>query len=479
MDAYIWSWAPGVAGQDRYEKVAAALARSLDGAWTLGSRPAHRPRSGASRRWLRLSSQGATLWFDGHVLVANGDVSGGVAEVVHGTPWLSTVPVRPLGRIGGPFEDALDALSVWTTAMVLLDRLAETVTGRPDATMAEVDRCAEWLASPIRQHLMGRGVRERVLAPWRAYVSGVRQQLLAIGEYWSTTVPEARSSAPAPVDGLLDPLTRLNTSRDEALILAEYEDRLERLERETGRAAAEVGMLGTFATLALVPFEATLGPAYLVPVVLAGAIYYGGYALSRLGRARERRMADVGSDAPHDIDAVVRRLLRRPAAVLVGDRIGAAEFAAAAQLWLRLLQHHELDPGAESVTFGTDPAALGDRAGVVLGGPLVQPRHRLELRAACDLVGSGTYSDWRFEAEGERLIGAAGDETAAVVSTALDREDVLLAVGFRDTGAVGAARWLGRSLSEPDELPAAPWTLLRRDARAGFEPASSGTRETS
>lgn len=474
MDAYIWSWAPGVAGQERYLKVAAALAR-IDPGWAVVRRGAHRPRSGASRRWLGLRRAETILWFDGHVLLARGRVDDGVAALVRCAPWLSAYPIRPLGPVEGSGDEALDALSVWTTAMLLLDGLADAVTGRPAATMAEIDRCAAWLRSPVRQHFMGRGVRERVLEPWRAYVSAVRRRLLAVSEYGATAVPEARARAPVPVAGLLDPLSLLTTSRDEALILGEYEDRLERLEQETGRAAAELGAVGTLAALALLPFESTLGPAFLLPVGAAAAIYYGGYALSRPRRTGASGPDRVEGHAPETVDVVVRTLLREPAAVLVGDGIGAAEFAAAAHLWLHLLQHHERDPASGAVAFGTEPALLAERGAVVMGGPLVQPREALGLRPACDLVGSSTYTDWRMEtAAGRRLIGADRDETAALVSTAAGRDDVLLVVGFRDTGAVQAARWLGRSLLAPQGLPTAPWTLLRRDD-GGFGPVVSGT----
>ena len=471
METYIWAWAPGLDGQERYRKVAEALHRSPDG-WTVRERAAHNARSGASRRWLGLERGDGTLWFDGHILLAEGAVDDGVAVAVRAAPWLSSTPPRALGPVAGPTGEALDAFSVWTTAMVLLDRLADAVTTRPEATMAEVDRCAEWLRSPVRQHLMGRGVREQVLEPWRAYVTKVRRALLAVGEYRDGPVADALAGAPAPADSLLRPLTLLTTSRDEALILAEYEDRLERLEQETGRAAAEVGAVGTLATLALVPFEATLGLAFLLPVVLAGAAYYGGYALSRIGASKPEPPERVRSRTGGVVRAAARRILEAPAAVLVAPRIGAAEFAGAAHLWLRLLQLHRHDPATGSVAFGTDPALLHDRGGVALGGPLVQPREPLPARPACDLVGSRTYGDWRFQVDGRRLLGDDADETAALVTTAADRDDVLLAVGFRDTGAVLTARWLGRGLADPGRLPDGPWTLLRRDD--GFEPFVHG-----
>lgn len=476
LKSYVWCWAQGIQGTDHYRAVAEALPAAEAGGWKVLDRPARDARSGLSRRWLGLERKGVRLWFDGQVALGGTDVAAAVAEVRRFLDGNTTTVPRLVARVDAPEREALDALSRWTTAMLLLDALARAVEQRPEPTMAEVERCARWLRSPVRQYLMGRGVREYVLEPWRAYTADLRRRLVGVGEYWADAL-ETGPRVPAGLRPLLDPLAALNTARDEALILAEYGDRLDRLERESVRASAEVGVLGTLATLALAPFEAGLGPAYLMPVGVAALTYYGGYRVSRLGRERSTPpRATRPVPAAADIASAVGALRCEPAAVVVGARPGAAEFAASAQLWLTLLQHHRRTPAADSVRFTTDPGALDNRAGAAFGGPLVQPRDRLRVRPTCDLVGSHTYGDWRLETVGgERLLTHTEDETAAVIAAAVDRPDVLTVTGFRDTGAVLATRWLQRELARPTEPDGRAWNLfLRRGGR--FEIALSGDR---
>lgn len=478
MRSYIWCWAQGIRGTDRYQAVAEALPAAEARGWTVLDRPARDARSGLSRRWLGLEREGMRLWFDGQVALGGPDVAAAAAEVSRLFDGIAATMPRPVAWVDAPERETLDTLSRWTTAMLLLDSLARAVEQRPEPTMMEVERCARWLRSPVRQHLMGRGVREHVLEPWRAYTADLRRRLVGVGEYWVNAL-EIGEHIPAGLRPLLDPLAALNTARDEALILAEYGERLDRLERESVRASAEVGVFGTLATLALVPFEAALGPAYLTPIGMAALTYYGGYTVSRLGRERPSPpRATRPVPAAADIASTVDTLRREPAAVVVGARPGAAEFAASAQLWLTLLQHHRHTPDADSVRFTTDPRSLDNRAGVVFGGPLVQPRDQLRVRPTCDLVGSRTYGDWRFETvKGERLLTHTEDETAAVIAAAIDRPDLLTVTGFRDTGAVLATRWLQRELVRSTERDGLAWRLfLRRDGR--FENVLSGDRGT-
>ena len=478
LRSYIWCWAQGIRGTDRYRAVADALPAAEARGWTVLDRPARDARSGLSRRWLGLEREGMRLWFDGQVALGGPDVAAAAAEVSRLFDGIAATMPRPVAWVDAPEWETLDTLSRWTTAMLLLDSLARAVEQRPEPTMMEVERCAQWLRSPVRQHLMGRGVREHVLEPWRAYTADLRRRLVGVGEYWASAL-EIGERIPAGLRPLLKPLAALNTARDEALILAEYGERLDRLERESVRASAEVGVFGTLATLALVPFEAALGPVYLTPIGMAALTYYGGYMVSRLGRSRPNPpRATRPVPAAADIASTVGVLRCKPAAVVVGDRPGAAEFAASAQLWLTLLQHHRRTPNADSVRFTTDPRSLDNRAGVVFGGPLVQPRDRLRARPTCDLVGSYTYGDWRFETvKGERLLTHTEDETAAVIAAAVDRPDLLTVTGFRDTGAVLATRWLQRELIRSTEREGRAWSLfLRRDGR--FENVLSGDRGT-
>lgn len=415
--------------------------------------------AGASRSWT-IEQQG-TLYRDGMFAVTT-DIEGNREKLLRsGAVCLVEFPNVAL-------EDALRRLSARTAAHLALDELMRTLAGRPRATESEIRRCGQRLGHPLLQYATGRGAQRDVVEPWERWLGAHEDHLLRIERAWTMDVlPVVDELAPGdPLASILTPLRLLQISRDTLEIIHEYRTRLASLSRECQRVSAEIGVVGTLFSLALVPVTNTLGPFFLVPVAAAGTLYYLGHSLARRFSRTSAPVAlplpigaAAGSRAP-GIDAVLKRMTAAPVRILAGPRLAAADLGCALALQLEIMHASQRDDRLSAVSV-TPTDATGDHVRVVIGGPLVRAPLSITVEPACRLTDEGGHG-WHFHADGERIAEAEAEEQLGSVSVATSRADVLFLVGTRDAGTVAALRWLryARETRVPDDVP---WVLV--DAR--------------
>jgi hypothetical protein len=414
--------------------------------------------AGACRSWT-IEQQG-TLYRDG-VFAVTTDIPRNAERLMR------TGAVRLIEFAGVALNDVLRRLSARTAAQLALDELMHTLAGRPRATESEIRRCRERLGHPLLQYVTGRGAQRDVVEPWERWLGAHEDRLLRIERSWTLDVlPVVEDLVPGdPLAPILNPLRLLQISRDTREIIHEYRTRLASLSRECQRVSAEIGVVGTLFSLALVPITDTLGPFFLAPVIAAGALYYLGHPIARrLSSAPapvalpQPTAASTGTGLP-GIDAVLAQMTAAPVRILAGPRLAAADLGCALTLQLETVHASQRDDrlSAVSVTPADEP---GDHVRVIIGGPLVRAPLSITVEEACRLTDEGG-SGWHFHADGDRIAEAEDEEQLGSVSVAIGREDVLFVVGTRDAGTVAALRWL-RYARETHVLDV-PWVLV--DAR--------------
>jgi hypothetical protein len=487
LDVYLLAAFPGVNSQDAYAERVEALLVCPPAGWTAARIDAAHPVSRASRQWLRLGRDGHDIYFNGYLLIHQ-HVSTGAARAArrgdvldHVTPLLQgrvSIALRPRHVCTTEMEaaEALESLSVWTTAVLLLDRAVEIAMTRPDVPSLHVEQCDRWLRTHGLRYLTGRGAQYRVLVPWEDYIARYRGHTAALRDYWRRAVQPllCRIAADHPLRPLVEPLRLLSVERDEQDILAEYQGHIARLSQDSGRVGVEIGIIGLLVSLALIPVQEQVGLLLLLIAVAAALLYYFSYSVARMTlqtvglikRASAWRRA-ASRPGPADVDASITHSLRqlrdRPSAVLVGSRSGMGDFGSAVRLWLALLQRHTLEPSERSVLCTDDACEAESRGVVVMGGPLVRPQNPFP-RPLCDLQASAAYDHWRYQAASP-LASPHDDETIGCVSGVAQRRDVLFLNGFRDTGTAAATGWLIRQLAVGELQPDIGWCLLKRKRR--------------
>jgi hypothetical protein len=248
--------------------------------------------------------------------------------------------------------------------------------------------------------------------------------------------------------------------RDERDILPEYRERLERLERQCSRVAAETGVLGTLFSLALVPLQGVAPILFVGGVVAAGGVYAYAYDVGRLvtstpGPSR-RRVGPPPTDGR--LKKQIGRLRTGRVHLLVGERMAAADLAAAWRLWLALLCSHTRAP-LESVTIAATACSDADLT-VVLGGPLVRS-DAVDAKPVCDLTARGD-GRWRFAEETHDLLDADAHETAGCISTDEHNANLLFLSGARDAGTIAAVMYVTAALQDPSTVPATRYVMVHR-----------------
>jgi hypothetical protein len=249
----------------------------------------------------------------------------------------------------------------------------------------------------------------------------------------------------------------------------EYRNRLEDLTDACNRVSAEIGVIGTFGSLALVPFESALGFLFLVPVVVAGAAYYGGHSLAKatLMRPKKRNVKAlagarrIGPADPTDefgLDELLSRLVENPVHIVAGPRLSAADVACALEIRHQLLERTSCAEPLEAITIGS--AGEGDGYCVVIGGPLVRGSLEPFVAPDCDLTDS-RGNGWEIVAGGQRVVHCDDDETVGCCAVGPDGR-TLFVFGVRDAGTVIVTRWLARALDDVRLAKDASWVALRR-----------------
>ena len=414
--------------------------------------------AGACRSWT-IEQQG-TLYRDG-VFAVTTDISG------HGQRLMRNGAVRLIEIADVPLEEVLRRLSTRTAAQLALDDLMHTLAERPHATESEIRRCQERLSHPLLQYATGRGAQRDVVEPWQRWLGAHEDRLLRIERAWTLDVlPVIDQLAPNdPLASILNPLRLLQITRDTREIIHEYRTRLASLSRECQRVSAEIGVVGTLFSLALVPVTNTLGPFFLAPVLAAGTLYYLGHPIARrFSRAPapvalpQPLGAATGTGLP-GIDTVLAKMTTTPVQILAGPRLAAADLGCALTLQLETMHASQRDDRLSTVSV-TPTDTPGDHVRVVIGGPLVRATPTITAEEACRLTDEGG-SGWHFCADGDRIAEAANEEQLGSISVATTHDDVLFVVGTRDAGTVAALRWL--RYARQTHIPDVPWVLI--DAR--------------
>jgi hypothetical protein len=250
--------------------------------------------SGRGLPWYTLNKPEIRLRLNGVIALAEGErvlelqtSSNLWFELCEQWPAIANSKPQPLATISTTTAELLEAFEYYSGAIELLDNLMAFALSRPGATAREIAACERWLHGTFTQYLTGRGALRNVVLPWRAWLERYEYLLRSLeGE-----LEQLNSFPDGPLLELSRGLELLNTNRDRKSIIHEYRTRLGDLTDACNRVSAEIGVIGTFGSLALVPFESTLGLLFLLPIIAAGTAYFGGHSLARaiLMKTRWRR----------------------------------------------------------------------------------------------------------------------------------------------------------------------------------------------
>lgn len=427
--------------------------------------------SGRGRPWFVLENNESKLHFNGVIAVIEGTTAKklkdpfwenwpDLCEQKNATPQI-------LLDMGSMTAETWGVLDYYTGAIEMLDNLMSFALSRPGATAREITACEQWLHGSFTQYLTGRGALRNVVLPWRTWLERYEYLLRSLeGE-----LEQLGSFSAGRLIELFRGLELLNTGRDRSSIIHEYRMRLGDLTDACNRVSAEIGVIGTFGSLALVPFESTLGLLFLIPVVVTGTAYYGGYKLARavLRRTRWRRsriapslrkiLDSAGHESRNNLSSMLRALTDGPVEIVVSPRLSAADIACALAIRLHLLEHTTCPNPLTAITLGTSGSNSVMR--IVIGGPLVRASLQPFIAPRCDLTDS-LGDGWVIAANGTRIIHCDDDETVGCCAVGADGR-TLFVFGVRDSGTVVATRWLAHALDDTTAAGTANWILLRRD----------------
>lgn len=451
---------------------------------------AQRRFSGVGCPWYHIEFKGIRLHFNGVVALAEGERVHEVLDPMSATwdalsgkwPVVAKAHRRVLVEQIVVTKVDFEALEYYSGAVELLTRLMTFALSRPGTTAREIVACERWLHGRSTQYLTGRGALRNVVLPWRTWLDRYEYLLRNLeGELEELELPSA-----GPLRDLSSGLGLLSTERDRNSIVREYRTRLEDLTDACNRVAAEIGVVGTFGSLAVVPFESTLGLFFLVPVVLAGSAYFGGYSLARalLIRPKQRRVkgkrwlvrrkraaaltGKVETDAP-TLSDLFPGLRTQPVHIVASSRLSAADTACGLEIRHQLLERTKCDDPLAAITLGTRDGREGIR--VVLGGPLVRSYIEPFVAPACDLTDS-RGNGWEIVAGDRRVVHCDDDETVGCCVVGPDGRTLFI-FGVRDAGTVAVTQWLTRALDD-EEVVNASWIAVRRGSNGQPEELMRG-----
>jgi hypothetical protein len=382
--------------------------------------------------------------------------------------WPVIAETRPqiLMKIDSLTSATLEALEYYSGAVELLDNLMTFALSRPGATAREIAACERWLHGRFTQYLTGRGALRNVVLPWRTWLERYEYLLRSLeGELEQLSLPDD-----GPFLKLSKGLDLLNTDRDRKSIIHEYRIRLGDLTDACNRVSAEIGVIGTFGSLALVPFESTLGLLFLAPVLIAGTAYYGGHSFARavVTRTRWRRTGiDNSHRAPIEpearparqyLDHVLDQATSQPVDILASPRLSAADIACALEVRLQLLERTKCQNPLSAVAVKAGGSS--DNVRIIFGGPLVRASPEPFVSPECDLTDS-RGNGWEIVADDKRIIHCDDDETVGCCVAGSDGKTIFV-FGVRDSGTVVTTRWLAQALDNIDAVRGATWIVLRR-----------------
>jgi hypothetical protein len=440
--------------------------------------------SGRGRPWFVLEENGFKFHLNGLIAVVE-STTAETLQVSFREDWpnlceqlliATDMTPRVLLDMGSMTAEIWEALDYYTGAIEMLDNLMSFALSRPGATGREITACEQWLHGSFTQYLTGRGALRNVVLPWRTWLERYEYLLRSLeGE-----LEQLSSFSADRLIELFRGLEILNTGRDRNSIIHEYRTRLGDLTDACNRVSAEIGVIGTFGSLALVPFESTLGILFLIPVIVTGTAYYGGYNLARtvLRRTRWRRAriapshtkAVGGHEPRNDLSSTLRALTEGPVEIVVSPRLSAADIACALEMRLQLLERTTCPNPLTAITLGTSGSNGVMR--IVIGGPLVRANLQPFIAPECDLTDS-LGDGWVIAASGTRIVHCDDDETVGCCVVGTDGR-TLFVFGVRDSGTVVATRWLGHALDDTTAAGTANWILLRRDKNHQPEEISRG-----
>lgn len=371
--------------------------------------------SGRGRPWFVLENNELKLHLNGVIAV----VEGTTAEKLRDPFWenwpdlCERLPIavdatpQVLLDMGSMSIETWEVLDYYAGAIEMLDNLMSFALSRPGATGREITACEQWLHGSFTQYLTGRGALRNVVLPWRTWLERYEYLLRSLeGE-----LEQLSSFSADRLIELFRGLEMLNTGRDRNSIIHEYRTRLGDLTDACNRVSAEIGVIGTFGSLALVPFESTLGLLFLIPVIVTGTAYYAGYNLARavLRRTRWRRTriapshkkAIGGHEPRNDLSSTLRALAESPVEIVVSPRLSAADIACALEIRLQLLERTTCPNPLTAITLGT--SGSNGVMQIVIGGPLVRASLQPFIAPECDLTDS-LGDGWVIAANGTRII---------------------------------------------------------------------------
>jgi hypothetical protein len=442
--------------------------------------------SGRGLPWYTLKESTIQLRLNGVIAIAEGEDAHELdnsspriwPDLCRQWPLIEDARPRVLTTIDSADTAILEALEYYAGAVELLDNLRTFVLSRPGATAREIAACERWLHGTFTQYLTGRGALRNVVLPWRTWLERYEYLLRSLEG-------ELEQLSPLP-DGPLLELSRglelLNTNRDRKTIIHEYRTRLGDLTDACNRVSAEIGVIGTFGSLALVPFESSLGVLFLAPVIAAGTAYYGGHSLARavMMRTRWRRATINPKRKPqitttaqthrHSLDETLNNLTKVPVEVVTSPRLSAADISCALEMRLQLLERTECANPLTAVTIST--SGSGGVMRIVVGGPLVRANIEPFVAPECDLTDS-LGNGWEIVANDRRVCHCDDDETVGCCVAGIDGRTMFV-FGVRDSGTVVATQWLAHALDDPDTVRGASWILLRRDSNNHPEELARG-----
>lgn len=430
--------------------------------------------SGVGLPWYHLESDGIQLRFNGVIALAHGiraheleyPSANAWSELGQKWPLILNTRRRTLAKPDPMTQVDLEAIEYYCGAVELLDRLTVFALSRPGATAREIAACERWLHGRFTQYLTGRGALRNVVLPWRAWLERYEYLLRSLeGELEELEIPTG-----GPLLDLSGSLRLLTTGRDRKSIIQEYRTRLGDLTDACNRVAAEIGVLGTFGSLALVPFESTLGLLILAPVVVAGLAYYGGHGLARTATSRTRwrrtaitvarhqRRDTAASAGQATLGKVLRKLVRNSVNILASPRLSAADIACTLEIRHQLLERTTCVDPLTAITLSANDT--GNSMKIVVGGPLVRANIDPFVAPDCDLTDS-RGNGWEIVADNQRVIHCDDDETVGCCVAGSDGRTLFI-FGVRDSGTVIATQWLSQALDDAEIGGNARWVALRR-----------------
>jgi hypothetical protein len=431
--------------------------------------------SGVGLPWYHLDGGGVRLRLNGVLAIADGPraselenpASGTWVELYQRWPFIVGTRRRMLTKAISMTTANLEALDYYSGAVEALDRLTEFALSRPGATAREIATCERWLHGSFTQYLTGRGALLNVVLPWRAWLERYEYLLRSL----ESELEELELPSEGPLHELTNTLSLLTTDRDRKSIIQEYRTRLGDLTDACNRVAAEIGVIGTFGSLALVPFESTLGFLFFAPVIIAGSAYYGGHGLARAVALRARwrraeirnvtnRSTNIAARRDHQsLDEIIRRLTKNPVNIVASSRLSIADTACAIEIRHQLLERTICANPLTAITLSTTDDRNCMR--IVIGGPLVRANLDPFVAPECDLS-DAQGNGWEIVADNQRVIHCDDDETAGCCVAGSDGRTLFI-FGVRDSGTVVATQWLARALDSARDDRKTSWVAFRRD----------------